>query len=117
MLNISDWTNAGYKRFTFSSAINKNADFGLQKLFSDDIGKRYYITVYVYDRSKYPGYPWQEAEPQQYGFMPTCHFLDGSDGPFFNLEMNGTFTISECEVWFNRAWEIFGKPYYRKDYE
>lgn len=120
-MNIDDWITAGYKQFDIGeSSIHNSADFGLQKLFSDEIGKRYYITVYVYDRSRYPGYPWNESEPQQYGFMPTSHFrLGGYEDyryPFFNLEMNGTFTISECEDWFNKAWEMFGKPYYEKYY-
>lgn len=114
-MNLDDWLTAGYKRFALNdSPLDKNADFGLQKLISDDIGKRYFITVYVYDRSRYPGYPWKETNPQPYGFMPTSHFLDGRDGPFFNLEMNGTFTIAECEDWFNKAWEVFGKPYYER---
>lgn len=118
MITLDDWLTAGYKRFALTdNPLNKHADFGLQKLFSDDIGKRYYITVYVYDRSHYPGYPWEESEPEPHGFMPTAQFHvgktdDNSRYPFFNLEMNGTFTIAECEAWFNKAWEMFGKPYY-----
>ena len=116
-MTLDDWLSAGYKRFEMNnSPINKSADFGMQKLFSDDTGKRYYITVYVYDRSRYPGYPWGKDDEPQYGFMPTTHYTVGKDDeynyPFFNLEMNGTFTIAEAEAWFEKAWEMFGKPYY-----
>ena len=117
---LDDWIAAGYKRFELdNSPINKLADFGLPKLFRDDTGKRYYITVYVYDRTCYPGYPWNDAMPEQYGFMPTAQFHVGEEGsyeqPFFNIEMNGRFTITEAEEWFAKIWELFGKPYYRKD--
>lgn len=117
---LDEWIAAGYKRFeTRNNSLNKNSDFGLQKLFRDEIGKRYYITVYVYDRTRYPGYPWLEKEPQQYGFMPTAQFHT-NDTTFFNIEMNqvsGPFNIAEMEEWFDSLWRFFGKPYYRKDGE
>jgi len=113
---LDDWIAAGYKRFKLHhTALDKNADFGLQKLFHDDSGKRYYITVYVYDRTRYPGYPWNEEAPDPYGFMPTAQFHINDEAAFFNVEMNGKFTLAEMEDWFNRLWELFGKPYYRKD--
>ena len=117
---LDDWIAAGYKRFELNTApLNKNADFGLQKLFRDDTGKQYYITVYVYDRTRYPGYPWDSKDDAPYGFIPTAHFFVGEEGahsqPFFNIEMNGRFNITEAEEWFAKIWELFGKPYYRKD--
>ena len=117
---IMEWLSAGYKRFELrDNALSKSADFGLQKLFRDDTGKRYYITVYVYDRTRYPGYPWQDALPEPYGLMPTTQFNVGEEDsyarPFFNIEMNGKFTVTEAEEWFNKLWELFGKPYYSKD--
>jgi len=113
---LDDWIAAGYKRFELNeSPLNKSADFGLQKLFRDDIGKRYYITVYVYDRTRYPGYPWHDAIPEPYGFMPTAQFHIKEESAFFNVEMNGKIDIAEMEVWFEGLWNLFGKPYYRKD--
>lgn len=114
---IDDWLSAGYKRFEFSKEgdIFKSADFGLQKLFRDDTGKRYYITVYVYDRSRYPGYPWEDALPEPYGFVPTTQFNLGENMAWFDVGMNGKFTIAECEEWFDKLWVLFGKPYYSKD--
>ena len=112
---IMDWLSAGYKRFELRKPLTKSADFGLQKLFRDDTGKRYYITVYVYDRTRYPGYPWQDALPEPYGFMPTAQFNLGENMAWFDVEMNGKFTIAECEEWFDKLWVLFGKPYYSKD--
>ena len=112
---IMDWLSAGYKRFELRKPLTKSADFGLQKLFRDDTGKRYYITVYVYDRTRYPGYPWQDAFPEPYGFMPTAQFNLVEHEAFFNVEMNGKIDIAEMEVWFELLWERFGNPYYSKD--
>lgn len=113
---INNWFSAGYKRFELAdSPLNKSADFGLQKLFRDDTGKQYYITVYVYDRTRYHGYPWNDAFPEPYGFMPTAQFHINYESVFFNIEMNGKIDIAEMEVWFEGLWDLFGKPYYRKD--
>lgn len=114
-MTLDDWLNAGYKRYeipSYSEAY-KLADFFLQKCLTDDVGKKYHITVYVYDRSRYPDYP--EHYTEQYGFMPVGHFsLAGIDSPFFEVSMNGTFTNEECESWFDKLWVVFGKPYYRE---
>lgn len=115
-MKLDDWLDAGYKRWeTQGKQINKLADFGLQKLICDDAGRRYYITVYVYDRTRYPGYPWQEEDPEPYGFMPTAQFV--VDKPFFNIEVNGDLgTVAEVEAWVEKFWEAAGKPYSSRDY-
>ena len=47
-----DWEAKGYKRFSNTHRIlGDYCSFGLQKLVSDEIGKKYYITVKVYDNS------------------------------------------------------------------
>lgn len=108
-MEIKDWIDAGYKRFELTDRLlNKNADFGLQKSFRDEQGKKFYITVYVYDRDKYPN----KYKVDRYGFMPTANFDLRDNQPFFNVDMNGTFTIEECEAWFERMFEFFGRPYY-----
>lgn len=111
MASIEDFESAGYKRFALRT-FTKNADFGLQKLFRDDDGKRYYITIYVYDRTLYPGYPWQESTPSPFGFMPTAQFVIGQ--AFFGVEMSGEFSVEECESWFDKLWVTFGRPYYER---
>lgn len=105
-----DWIAAGYKRFEFSDrTLNKLADFGLQKRFDDEEGKKYFITVYVYDWSKYPQH---HGDP--FGFMPDVQFRLGNDAPTFDITMNGTFDIAIVEKEMKRLWEHFGKPYYDK---
>jgi len=104
-----DWIDKGYKRFELVDGLfDRNADFVLQKCFKDEQGKKFYITVYVYDRDKYL----IKDHPDRYGFMPTAQFELRDNKPFFNLEMNGTFTIDECERWFEDAFRFFGSPYY-----
>lgn len=111
-MELKDWMAAGYQRWeTSCKEIHKLADFGLQKLIRDDLGKKYHITVYVYDRTKYPGYPWLDTDPNPYGFMPTIQFTI-PDGVFFDLTMNGEFTIRRVEDELENLWEHFGRPYY-----
>lgn len=57
MLIVQDWINQGYKKF--HSTFKEYADYGLQKLIKDEVGKKYFITVWVYENSysrTYPGY-------------------------------------------------------------
>lgn len=103
-----DWIKSGYRRFELcDNLLNKSADFGLQKRFDDEKGKRYFITVYVYDWEKYP-----QHIGERFGFMPTVNFALGNDKPFYDISMNGTFDIAECETKMERLWIHFGKPYY-----
>lgn len=53
MLTEQDFIKAGYRKFKGYTG-HENSDYGLQKLIADEIGKRYYITVSVYDWTKYP---------------------------------------------------------------
>jgi hypothetical protein len=111
-MELEDWTAAEYRRWeTNKSEYYKLADFGLQKRIEDEFGVKYFITVYVYDRSRYPTY---NADIEyRYGFMPTVNF-DLANDNFFNVDMNGKFTVEEVERQFNGLWEYFGKPYYSK---
>jgi len=97
---LDDWLNAGYKGYEVParSEAFKLADFLLQKR----IEEKYYITVCVYDHSRYPDYP--EAYTEQYNFMPTSRFSIGEDKPFFEVSMNGEFTVEECEMWLEKLW-------------
>ena len=42
---MKDFENAGYKKFLQPPETIRSADFGLQKLFSDTTGKKYYVTI------------------------------------------------------------------------
>lgn len=116
MLTIEDWTDRGYKRYEISQQIrdfHKSADFMLQRRIDDEYGKKYFITVYVYDRNRYPA-EIRERLNERYGFMPTVHFELGDDKPFFAIEMNAINTIDEVEDYFENFWLLLQKPYYEK---
>lgn len=105
-----DWITAGYRRFELCDRLlNKSADYGLQKRFDDAQGKKYFITVYVYDWSKYP-----QRHGERFGFMPTVNFNLGNDEPFYDITINGTFDIAQCEIEMERLWIHFGMPYYEE---
>jgi hypothetical protein len=36
--------------------------------------------------------------------------------PFFNIEMNNIEKIQELEAYFEKFWEVLGKPYYEEFY-
>lgn len=116
MLTVEDWTDRGYKRYEIPSKtrdFNKLADFMLQRRFDDEVGKRYFITVYCYDRDRYPA-EIREKLHERYGFMPTVHFELGDNKPFFAIEMNAIKSIDEVESYFEKFWLMLGKPYYEK---
>lgn len=121
-----DWIAAGYKRFDVANKeMNKLADFLLQKRFDDDKGKKYFITVYCYDRTKYPEHYRQwlidnrsHVGINTIGYMPTAQFVLGDNLPHFDIEMSGiesmTGGIKAVEDWFEVFWKVFRQPYYEK---
>lgn len=113
-MTTDDWISAGYKRFEIppkNKTINNNADFLLQKRFDDHVGKRYYITVFCYDRTAYP-----PPHNNGIGFMPTVQFVIESENkrPFFNIELNDFQDIATVEAWVHTLWDLFGRPYYEE---
>lgn len=115
--NISpqEWIDRGYRRYDISESsreINKLADFLLQKRFDDNIGKKYYITVYCYDRKRYPKE--HQVNLPEYGYMPTSHFSLRDNQPFFEIQMNGISDIDQVEKYFELFWSALNEPYYEK---
>ena len=109
MLTVKDFTDNGYKQFP-NSGLN-NSDFGLQKLISDEVGKRYYITVWVYDWTSYEKY----HLPYEISFAPDVQ-LRLQNGMNFNVEMllNPDSTIQNIEYFYNEMWEKFNCQYYER---
>ena len=109
MLTVKDFTDSGYKQFP-RSGLN-NSDFGLQKLISDDLGKRYDITVWVYDWAKYEKY----NLPYSISFAPDVQLKLQND-MHFNVEMllNPDSTIADIESFYNDMWEKFNCQYYER---
>lgn len=115
-ISLEEWIDRGYRRYDVSPTnreVNRLADFLLQKRFDDELGKKYYITVYSYDRDKYPPHAREHVKNlPRYGYMPSAHFSLRDHQPFFNIEMNGIRSIDEVESYFERFWEMLNKPYY-----
>jgi hypothetical protein len=105
MLTTQNWIDAGYRKFNHVY----NGDYGLQKLIKDEIGKRYFITVYVYEWFKYPNF----AGTRKVSFAPTVQFcFDIKPTVNIDLIINENTLIEEVEDVFNGYWEFNGKPYY-----
>lgn len=117
-ITIENWIEAGYRKHS-AGIIDKHAAFILQKRFDDEVGKKYFITVYVYDRDLYPDHMKEHiGHIPRFAFMPTAHFSLHDNKPFFNIEMNGIetseMTVTEVEEYFERFWNFFEKPYYEE---
>lgn len=96
MLTTENFIDAGYKRFS-NSNLNKS-DFGLQKLISDEIGKRYHITVWVYDWIKYRQFEYSV----KLTFSPDVQ-LQLKNNMYFDVKMllNTDSTVEDIESFYN----------------
>ena len=111
MLTEKDLIESGYKRFNQASETIRGASYGLQRKIQDDLGIRYYITVYVYDWRPYK----MEGRvfPNDFSFMPDVQFLEDGVCPTVDMtyhDDDGT-TVQSMEAFFDRAWQFMGMPY------
>jgi len=112
-----DWIALGYRKSPVNPILDKNADYILQKLFSDDAGKRYYLTVYVYEnynKSYYEKYNAQcEGTVPPYAYTPDVQFNpEGECTMNVQLLMNRDSTIGAVENQVYDLWVNLGCPYY-----
>lgn len=115
VINPQEWIDRGYRRYDIPyerREYHKLADFLLQKLVDDKVGKRYYITVYCYDRRNY--LITNQITLPEFGYMPSAHYSLRDGNPFFNIEMNAVSDIDQVEHYFDLFWTTLGRPYYEK---
>lgn len=109
MLQEADFLLNGYKRFdSCGSVALKYANYLLQRCVRDDKGKKYYITVYVYDYSKY-----DFTSPQPLSFMPEVQFREDGVCPTIDVTYHDdeSTTLESLEAFFESMWVHLGKPY------
>ena len=113
-LTPEDWEAQGYKRF--NTTIKPHAAFGLRKRFDDEIGKRYHITVWVYDNTpymdKYTGH-------DRWSFQPEVQFNENNttfDVQYFhrNSVQWGVTSIDQVEAFFLKMWKNMDCDYHEK---
>lgn len=111
MLTVKDFTDNGYKQFSNSNKAFNNSDFGLQKRIDDEVGKRYFITVWVYDWSKYP----QHNQPNKLSFAPDVQLRLQND-MHINVQMllNQDSTVQDIESFYHEMWEKMNCQYYER---
>ena len=114
MLAPEDFIAAGYHKFTGYTG-HYNADFGLQKLIADDIGKRYYITISVYDNSKFKDSHPTYFKEQPWSFTPHVQFVICSRiTTSIEFLITTDTTIAEIEEYFDRIWTRMNCEYYER---
>ena len=112
MLTIESLLAAGYKAYGKSGAARfKNADDLYQKCIRDDKGKKYYITIYMYD--------WRETvlPYRKINFMPEVQFRDPSDKcPTIDVTYfdDKNTTVESLESFFDSLWVWHGSNYYEE---
>ncbi len=109
--NISpeDWEAKGYKRFSNTHhLLGDYCSFGLQKLVSDEIGKKYYITVKVYDNSDLVE---RGQNISSWSYSPSLQFI--SEGVTFDFDpfFHDT-TIEGMEKFIQGVWDKLDCDYY-----
>jgi hypothetical protein len=116
-LTKDDFIVAGYKEFKTYSWMNLS-DYGLQKKFTDELGVKYFITVYAYD-NKANGY-WNEhnlninSKPEV-SFSPDIQFRRDRTNKItldIQLLINRTTTVQEIEDEVLSLWLATGGDYY-----
>lgn len=119
-LTPEDWEAQGYKRF--KSTIKPSAAFGLQKRFDDEVGKKYFITIWVYDHEddyhkRFMDLPRWKDQFSRYGFQPDVQ-LACNDVPFdislhfSNSNKWGVTPIEYVERFFEKMWRDMDCDYY-----
>lgn len=113
-LTIQDWINSGYKRFEQVKHIKPYAEFGLQKLVSDQTGKRYFITVFVYDNRRFKSDGKLPIDYQDYSFEPDIQFADSSKCqpivPCLSLILHKGATVEGVERLVDKHWLASNMP-------
>jgi len=112
-LTPDQWIAAGYKKFKNNGVINEYSDYGLQKLFSDSLGKQYYLTVYVYENFNKEYYAKYNGAILPYSFSPEVQF-EPKGKMTFNAQfiMDAATTIEDVEKQVRELWISVGSPYY-----
>lgn len=114
MLKPEDFIKAGYRKFTGYTG-HELSDFGLQKLVSDGVGKRYYITVSVYNNSEvasshpdyYKQYPWSFTPHVQFKLCDTITAK-------IEFLITEETTIVQIEEYFHHIWTRMNCEYYER---
>lgn len=112
-----DWIAVGYRKSPVNPILCKNADYILQKCFSDNLGKRYYLTVYVYENYSKDYYLRYNAQYQGalplYSYTPDVQLSpEGECTMNVQLLMGNDTQIKDVEQQVYDLWVNIGKPYY-----
>ena len=109
MLSEQDFLDADYKRF--DQTTYNGASHGLQKCICDSEGKRYHITVWVYDYRQY-----RDLMPMRdFGFSPEVQFREGRWNTVdIEYHTNDTTTVKDIEDFYSAMWYHLGMPYYER---
>lgn len=101
----------GYKPFQQRNLKEFTNSF-YQKLFRDDIGKKFYLTLACYDnkdiQQRFP-----DSNTPDFSYEPDVQFTDAK-GNTFNASMLSPKSVDEMEDFFEALWQKMECEYYEK---
>jgi len=107
-----EWIDSGYVKFSQPQGYN-SADYGLQKLFKDELGKQYYLTVFVYENYKKSYYEQHKEHMNTWSYQPDLQFTpEGKLTMNIEFLMDNGSTIQDVEDQVQELWVSLNKPYY-----
>jgi len=112
MLTTQDWLDASYRRYDGRNS--NGADFLLQKRFDDAEGKRYFLSVWVWDNTQYDFHKRNPSLPKM-SYQPEVQFQRKEEITLnVTFLMNEDSTIADVEQQAEKLWLFLDKPYYEK---
>jgi hypothetical protein len=112
-LTTDDFLSANYRKFN-TNHLRNSSDYGLQKKFTDELGIRYFITVYAYDNKSKSYWNEQKYNMPEVSFSPDIQFRrDKTNKVTLNIQLfiEGT-TVQEIEDEVLSLWLATGGDYY-----
>lgn len=114
MITVQDWIGNGYRRYNQPSPPSNLSDFLLQKCIRDEVGKKYFINVWVYEHFN-KEYFSRVPAMKPVSFSPEVQFCkDGDFTTNIELILSEDSTVSSIEQHFESFWLFLERPYYEK---
>jgi len=112
-----DFIKAGYREHKSKSYETlKMTDTLLQKRIDDEIGKKFFIDVWVYDNKYYKETGKFPKDSPDFSFQPEVQFYSKEDEPMFNCMcfMGDKQSVEDVEEFFAELWAKMNLGYYER---
>ena len=115
-MTLDELEQAGYRKHVSQSYdIFKKTDTLYQKLIKDEVGKKYYIDVWVYNNLAYKREGRMPPTSPDFSFQPEVQFYGENDEVLFGVIYAGSkSSVREIEDFFEGVWFYMNCGYYQR---